>query len=355
MNTLEYCHEFDFSKIDFIERKIRISHPKTIISGPPRVGKTFLIYDYLANFKSEDYLYIDFIDIRNSKKNIKENLEEYVYKNKIKVLVLENFEFDIKIPFCESIIISTEKEYSLKSYKNVFLPPLDFEEYLLHENKNQNITQSFNTYLKHGNLPESVNKAEYSVYKELQNLIKLYTSDLITQQILKILFENIDERKSLNQLYLILKEEYKISKDKFYEKCKEFEDKKIIYFIKKYNQERATKKIYSYNSAFFNAINYKKKFKNELTNIIFQELINKYKNIYFLDYIDFFIPEERLVICSIPFFNSNLMNSTLKKILKNIKEYEIKYLYIITVSNNETFTKDDIEINVLPFYEWALS
>ncbi len=355
MNTLEYCHEFDFSKINFIERKTRITHPKTIISGPPRVGKTFLIYDYLAKFNVEDYLYIDFKDIRNSKKVIEKNLEEYIYRNKIKVLVLEDFQFDIKIPFCESVIISTQKEHYLKAYKNIYLNPLDFEEYLLHENKNQNITQSFNTFLKHGNLPESVNKAEHIIYKELQNIIKLYTDDLISQQILKILLDNIDEKKSLNQLYLTLKEDYKISKDKFYEKCKEFEEKKIIYFIKKYDQERATKKIYSYNSAFYNAINYKKKFKNELTNIVFQELLNKFKGIYFLDYIDFFIPKEKIAICSIAFFNSSLMSPTLKKILKVAKEYKVENLYIITVSNNETFTIDDIEINVLPFYEWALS
>lgn len=355
MNTLEYCHEFELSKINFIERKTRITHPKTILSGPIGAGKTFLIFDYLSNFETKDYLYIDFNDIRNSKEVIKENLEEYVFRNNIKVIVLENFDFSFKIPYCDSVIISTYEKKELKGYKNLFLSPLDFEEYLLHESKHQNITQSFNTFLKHGNLPQSVNLPEYKVYSQLQEMLKLFTKDETSEKILKVLFENIDEKKSLNQLFLTLKQDIKISKDKFYAKCKEYEDKKIIYFIKKYNQDKATKKIYSYNSAFLNAISHKKKFKNELTNIIFQELINKKQEIFYLDYIDFFLPKENIAICSIPFFNSMLMNAQLKKIIKSANEYNIKEIYIITVSNNETIRKENNIVNVLPFYEWALS
>ena len=33
-------------------------------------------------------------------------------------------------------------------FKNLIISALDFEEYLLHDNKHQNITQSFNSFLK---------------------------------------------------------------------------------------------------------------------------------------------------------------------------------------------------------------
>lgn len=355
MYTLEYCHGVDLSKINFIERKIKITHPKTIVYGPMRSGKSFLIFDYLSNFEQKEYLYIDFNDIRNSLKTIKENLENYIIKNNIKVLVLENFDFSFDIPNCDSIIISTYKEKQLPGYKTLFLTPLDFEEFLLHEIKNQTITQSFNTFLKHGNLPQCVNLPEFKIHLQLQDIIKLYTQDDTSEKILKILFENIDEKKSLNQLFLTLKQEIKISKDKFYSKCKEYEDKKIIYFIKKFNQDKATKKIYSYNSSFIDAITHRKKFKNELTNIIFQELINKKEDIFYLDNIDFYLPKNNIAICSIPFFNSMLMDSLLKKIIKVSFEYGIKEIFIITVSNSENLTKENLCITVLPFYEWALS
>jgi len=355
MTTLEFCHELEFSKVNFIERKTQITHPKTIITGPPKSGKSFLIFDYLQNFKQEEYIYIDFNDYRNEKEEIEQNLEEYVFRNKIKVIVLENFEFDFKIPFCDSVIISTKLDNKLKGYKKLFLTPLDFEEYLLHDKKNHNITQTFNNFLKNGNLPGVVNIDEIHTFNRLHDLIVLINKDKTSQEILKILFLNIDERKSLNQLYLTLKAKMKISKDKFYEECKYFEKNRVIYFISKYKQEKAIKKIYSYNSAFINAITHKKKFKNELTNIIFLELINKYADIYYLDYIDFYIPSKKIAIVSIPFFNSFMMKSQLKKIYKEIDELKIKELYIITVSNNEQLKYNNLEINVLPFYEWALS
>lgn len=355
MTTLQFCHELEFSKINFIERKVRITHPRTIISGPPKSGKSFLIFDYLSNFKDEEYIYIDLNDYRNEKEEIEQNLEEYVFKNKIKVIVLENFDFDFKIPFCESVIISTKQDKILKGYKKIFLTPLDFEEYLLHDKKNLNITQTFNNFLKNGNLPGVVNIDEIHTFNRLHDLIILINKDRTSQEILKILFLNIDEKKSLNQLYLSLKSKIKISKDKFYEECKYFEKNKIIYLIEKYNQAKATKKIYSYNPAFLSAITHKKKFKNEFTNIVFCELINKYNDIYFIDYIDFFIPSKNIAIVSIPFFNSILMQSQLKKIYKVIEEYNIKELYIITISNSELVLHNNIQINVLPFYEWSLS
>ena len=355
MTSLEFCHEIEFSKINFIERKIRITHPRTIIHGAFKSGKSFLIYDYLANFKSEDYLYIDLEDTRNDIDEIKKNLEEYVLRNRIKVIVLENFTFDFKIPFCDSVIISCKEKKLLKGYKNIFLTALDFEEYLLHDKKNQNITHSFNSFLKYGNLPQSAQTSEFKILQDLQNFIKLICKDETSQEILKILILNIDEKKSLNQLYLTLKNRIKISKDKFYEQCTIFEEQKIIYFIAKYDHIKSVKKIYTYNPAFLSAISHKKKFKNELTNIIFLELNNKYKEIYYLDYIDFYIPSKNLAIVSIPFFNSFMMQSQLKKIKKQLEEYKIKELNVISVSNNEHFFYDNYEINVIPFYEWALS
>lgn len=354
MTSLEFCHELEFSKINFVERKKRITHPKTILFGPPKSGKSFLIYDYLSNFDSKDYLYIDLDDIRNDKNEIIENIEEYVFRNKIKVIVLENYEFDFKIPYCDSVIITSKNSMDLKGYKKLFLSPLDFEEYLLHDKKNQNTTQSFNTFLKFGNLPSTVQTFDFNIFLNLQDLIKIINDSKTSQEILKMLFLNIDEKKSLNQLYLNLKSKMKISKDKFYEECKRFENQNIIYFISKFEQDKAVKKIYSYNSAFFSAISHKKKFKSELTNLVFQELLNTQLDIYYLDYIDFYLPNENQAILVIPFFNSMLMQSQLKKAKKVASEYKIKELFIITVSNNEHFFIDDLEVHTLPFYEWAL-
>lgn len=41
--------------------------------------------------------------------------------------------------------------------------------------------------------------------------------------------------------------------------------------------------------------------------------------------------------------------------IKTAKEHEIKELNIITVSNSEIVKDSNLTINILPFYEWALS
>ena len=355
MRSLEACYEINFSKVNFIERKTKITSSKTIITGPFKTGKSYLIYDFLSSFKPKDYLYIDFSDFRNDSLEISQNLEKFIRMNEISVLVLENFDYSFELPICENIIISSISPKKIKGFKNIIIKALDFEEYLLHDNKHQNITQSFNSFLKFGNLAELINIDEYKKIQRLQEIIKLQCKDETQYEIFKILIENIDEKKSLFQLFNNLKSKIKISKDKFYETCKLYENNKSIYFLQKYNQEKATKKFFSYNHSFLNAISHVKKFKNEFANMIFLELINKYKNVYYLDSIDFYIKSKNMAIIPIPFFNRFLMNNLLKKIIKTAHEFNINEINIITISNNEKINDSKLIINVIPFYEWALS
>jgi len=355
MKNLEACYEISFSKINFLERKVQIEEQKTLIIGASKTGKSYLIYDYLSNFKSNEYLYIDFSDLRNDLKEISSNLETFIKKNEIKILALDNFDFQFFIPNCENIIISSTTFENLEGFKIINLKALDFEEYLLHDTKHQNITQSFNSFLKFGNLPEIISYDEHKKIERLQEIIKLICKDNTEYEILKIMIENIDEKKSLFQLFNSLKSKMKLSKDKFYEVCKNLEDKKIIYTLSKYNQEKSAKKIYCYNYSFLNAISHTKKFKNEFSNMIFLELVNKYNEIFYLDNIDFYIKSKNLAIVSIPFFNSFLNANLIRKIIKNSIELNIKEINIITISNSEKLSEPKIKINVLPFYEWALS
>ena len=49
------------------------------------------------------------------------------------------------------------------------------------------------------------------------------------------------------------------------------------------------------------------------------------------------------------------MTNIVKKIIKNSLELNIKEVNIITISNSEKISEPKIKINVLPFYEWAIS
>ncbi len=354
MTTLEACYELDFSKIEFLERKARITHPKTLLLGPPKSGKSYLIYDYLSNFDVEEYLYIDFHDFKNSKKEIVQNLTSFILQNNIKVLILENFDFSFKLPSCDSIIITAQSSKKLFGFKQLTLMPLDFEEFLLHDNRHQNTTNSFNYFLKYGNLPEIINYDEHKKLKRLQEILELYCQDKTQIEILKLLIISIDEKKSINQLFTTLKKSQKISKDKFYETCKAFEANKTIFFIEKYQQSKAVKKVYIYNHAFLTATSHIKKFKNEFANLIFLELVKSHEKIYYHDYIDFYIPQTKTALLALPFFNNLVMNSLKRKLFNTLDELKVKHLYIITIGNSESFFYENIKIDVVPFYEWAL-
>ena len=210
MRTLEACYEINFSKVNFMERKIKITESKTLISGAFKTGKSYLIYDFLSTFKPKDYLYIDFSDLRNDTIEVSKNLERFIRMNEISVLVLENFDFSFELPPCENIIISTKTPINLKGYKNIIISALDFEEYLLHDNRHQNITQSFNSFLKFGNIPELINYEDHKKINRLQEIFELQCKNETQYEIFKILIENIDEKKSLFQLFNNLKLKIKL-------------------------------------------------------------------------------------------------------------------------------------------------
>lgn len=355
MKLLEENYQISLSKINFLERKTTINSAKTVICGPSKVGKSYLIFDFMSNFKNEEYLYIDLSDLRN--KEIKDELnflQDFINKNNLKLLILENFNFQCEIPNCENIILSSTKNLEINNFEKINLYALDFEEYLLFDSKHQNITQSFNNFLKYGNLPLSISIEEHKKLSRLQEIIRLNSKDETSFEILKILIENIDEKKSIFQLFNQLKTRIKISKDRFYEECKELEEKNNIFFIEKYNQEMSLKKIYTYNYAFLNAISFTKKFKQEFTNMVFLELIKENKKIFYLDNIDFYIKEKNLAIVCIPFFNQLINSNLVKKIVKTALENCIDKIEIITVSNSENLSNNKIKINVTSFYEWAL-
>ncbi|NQY94983.1 MAG: ATP-binding protein, partial [Campylobacteraceae bacterium] len=90
-------------------------------------------------------------------------------------------------------------------------------------------------------------------------------------------------------------------------------------------------------------------------NMVFLELQNKFKKIYYLDNIDFYIPKNNSIILSIPFFNDLILNTITKKVLNAILEYNISEITIVTISNTQVLFLEDLEVQILPFYEWALS
>ncbi len=357
-NILEKLYEISFEKLFPLQRKKQIYYSYTIIVGAPKSGKSYLIYDYLKQYKNEQYLYIDLDDLRLDRDTIFYNLDRFLIQNRdIEILALDNCnnfpeDFFKNIAHLKSIVISSTSDISIENFRNITLIPLDFEEYILFDNKHQNTTNSFNSFLKFGNLPEIVEFTETKQLQRNQEILKLITNNSLEFEVLKLFLKSSGELKSVFQLFNTFKKSHKISKDMFYKLAYKFESNHIIYLCQKFEQPKAPKKLYCYNHALIDAVNINKNFQNIFSNMIFLELHKLYPNIYYLDNIDFYIQTVNSIILSIPFFNNLVSLST--KLLPIIGKYNISNITIITISTTKTIFIEEIECEVVPFYEWAL-
>jgi hypothetical protein len=272
MNILEQIYDNTLHKVNFLERKVSIAAGNTIIKGPPKSGKTYMIYDYLSQYKPNEYLYIDLDDYKNNNMKISLYLEDFIAENKIEVLVLENFKFDFDLPKVTSILITTNKNTKIENFDTLYLTPLDFEEFILFDTKHQNTTNSFNSFLKFGNFPEIIEYSEQKKAKRNYEICQLYCEDKVELEILFLLIKSASEKKSIFQLFNTLKKTTKISKDRFYKVSEKYEQNHLIYFCRKYQQPKAVKKIFIFNHALLDIVSYNKNFNNLFKNMIYLDI-----------------------------------------------------------------------------------
>ncbi len=352
MNLLETLYENKINLPSLLDRKISITSKKTFVYGPKLVGKTSIIFNFLKDI-NEEYLYIDLDDFRYEKEDLY-NLELFLQKNKIKVCVIENYSEGFPIPKVDTLILSSIYYLEIDNFTYLKVMPLDFEEYLLFDTKHQNTTNSFNSFLKYGNIPDIIEYKDSKKTIRNKEVIQLYDKNGTVIEILKLYIKSSGELKSPFWLFNILKKKMKISKDFYYRTIKELENNHTIIFCSKFNQPKAVKKIFCFDFALIDIVSSKKNFANLFANMIFLELFNQNQPIYYLDYIDFYTPHNNSILISLPFYNSNTISKIVPKILQYIEMYGINKITIVTISNFDTIFIDTIEAQIIPFYEWAL-
>ena len=144
----------------------------------PNTRQAYRIYGVSATINylkdnDDEYLYIDLDDFRYEKEDLY-NIELFLQKNKIKICIIENYVEGFPIPKVDTLILSSIYYIQLENFDTLKVMPLDFEEYLLFDTKHQNTTNSFNSLLKYGNIPDII---EYKDYKKIirnKELIQLY-------------------------------------------------------------------------------------------------------------------------------------------------------------------------------------
>ncbi len=312
------------------KRKEKLNYENTIITGPKRVGKTFLVFDFLKNFKGK-YKYIDFADFREKDFNFDD----------IDLVVYDNYDFSAPIPPITTFIIS-EKNIDIKGFKKIELKGLDFEEFFSFENTT-NINHCFDKFLRLGNFPRIFNE-EYFRDEYLKETFELLPYN---KEILAFFLTHIGEKFTLYQIYQILKRNYKLSKDSFYKTTNELLENRIIYEVNKFDSPKSPKKFFAYNFAFKNIMTNKKNILHTFENIIFLELNEK--EVFYKDTLSFYLPNKELGILVLPFANEEIAIEKLKKVS------DVKKVEIITISNEFEIKHKNFEVEVIPFWRWRFA
>jgi len=312
-------------------RKTRLTFENTLITGPKRVGKTFLVFDFLKTFNGK-YKYIDFKDYREKDFNF----------NDIDLVIFDNYDFSIPIPSSTTTFVISEKNIDIKGFKKIELKGLDFEEFFAFDNS-PNINHCFDKFIRLGNFPR-IFQEEYFKEEYLKETFELLSYN---KEILSFFFSHIGEKFTLYQIYQILKKKIKISKDNFYKTTNELLKNKVIYEVEKFNSPKSPKKFFAYNFVFKNIMTNRKNIFHKFENIIFLELNEK--EIYYKDTLSFYLPEKELGILVLPFGNEEIANEKLKKITG------VKKVEIITISNEFEIKNKKFEVEVIPFTQWRFA
>jgi predicted AAA+ superfamily ATPase len=354
MQLLEVLYAQEFKKYTVFPRKIDILDEKTIIYGPKKSGKTYLIYYLLQEFNKKDFLYIDFYDSRVDITLVLKKLDQFIKEKNIKLLVLENFDFSFEIPSCEKTIITTISRKDIDGFVSKSLYPFDFEEFISVEKANAELSTIFSNYTDLGTYPPVVLGNRENYIRRFQELIRVICGSKIEFEIYKEFALSQGLQISAFSIFNKVKQNNKISKDKFYEIVQKQESEFMLFFLQKYNSSRSVKKIYVLDFASKSVLTFQKDFKKRFENIIFLELYKRDEEVYFTDFIDFYLPKKELAIISMLFIPLAMIDDRLKRIEGEFKKYSIKKVQLITLDAQESFTRDDIEYEVLPFWNFAL-
>jgi len=355
LSQLEYLYDFELKKSQIIERKFQITEKRLIIRSPRQSGTTSVIFNHLQHYKKGSYLYIDFDDSRIDLKSIMAQIDHFIKEKGIHLLILENFDFNYKIPKCEEIIISTQKDHEIEGFSKKDLFPLDFEEFLAFEKKITTIEQAFNTFANLGTYPAVYTSNHPNKMKISQNIINLIFRGDKELDIFKAVTKLQSTKTSQYKIFNILKQELQISKDFYYKTIKEFQENRYIIFVDKYLKPKAQKKLYLLDFTAKNTLSFEKDFLKRFENIVFLEIYKRGFETYYTDEIDIYLPDKNRAVFCIPFLPINLLKTKIIKRKKYFKKLGIKSVEIITLGNEGVFSDDSIDYEIIPFWNWANS
>ncbi|MBS9783950.1 ATP-binding protein [Candidatus Gracilibacteria bacterium] len=229
--------------------------------------------------------------------------------------------------------------------------------------KMHNILQ---TTLKFGNFPEIVlsenplfktdNLKTYLdvlIYKDLLERYKI-ENEVALKFLLKSLTIGFTKYVNISKIYNTLKSQnIKIGKSTLFDYYEYIKNIFYVFELENFYNTKATKKIALYNIGFNAIYSSKTNLGQAFENLVFLELLKKYKQVFFKkngDEIDFYIPEDQINIqVCYELTDENLERET--KVFKKTKQEETNILII--AKNSTTFPQKDSNFKVIDFLKFV--
>ena len=347
---LQEYYKTDISVERFNPRKLFLDGGSYQICGITQSGKTKLVKSYLGGLKKRSYLYLDCKDERIDTDALSASLGEFCLQNSIDTLVLDNYTPDITLPNVSQLIVVSAYPYDLP-LQTLWLYPLDYEEFLAHEHKYD--SSALNHYLQLGGLAcmHRLSPDERALY--VQQKLRLALGE-IEFEMLKFTARFNATPLSAFSIYERLKQKRKISKDKTYEAYKALLKKRYLFEVGKYAHPRAVKKLYLADIYLKTALTTDKHFGRLFENLIFLELQKKSKESYYLENVDFYLPQNNEIILCKPFADERSVFKKVESLEAHLFAYNIKKITAVTMSKEAIISHPFSSIEMIPFDIWAL-
>ena len=352
MNLLQHYQNQPPTNEFFLPRKREIPKIDRVnIYGVRGSGKSSLVLDYILEYDIEKILYIDCLDPNLRFTELKPTIiSQFCKEQDISLLILDHYDDSIKLDIdIKEIIVISRVNLELVGFKSLEILPLDYEEFLVFE-RGSTPSTNFNHFLKLGTLP----LLGYSS-KSITLALKRYFDSKFTyqeQSVLIILAIYQTKHLSTHQLYLHSKERFKISKDWFYLKIKEFVSEGIIYFFDDIYQ-KGGKKMIMFDFTFGRYLAIGQPFITQFDTMVALSLI-KHRVLFKTLGIYGYLTEDSELVVSAPFESEESIWKKSYSKFSLYSKYNIKLVTIVTVTNQYRYNIGDIIFEAIPFYEWSI-
>lgn len=350
MDLLEDIYEHPPALKKAISRKLLFENNKTLIASPKYSGALEWVLEAVEESEVSSFIYIDLNDFRVENLNARK-LNDFIKQERIEFVCIENYTPNFGTVEAEKILLITEEKTDLPGYETAALLPLDFEEFLSLRENIKSIEDLFDDFFKHGGLPSLINLEDEERVKRAAELLKLLFPSRSIMEIFKFFILKTGFSFSLFQAFNLIKQEIKLSKDFFYKTIEDLENKNYIFSVEKFGSSRSPKKFYPYDFVFRHSLTYKKDLAKNFEHMIFLELKKRNFEIYYMDFIDFYIPSQERIILTLPFltYEQLLVKSTAALSSKRAQNLEI-----VTLGYEYDGEVLGTRISAKPFWEWAL-